>query len=111
MLLRSSVTAIGPKQDRVGVLTGSGEQQFDFVVLAAPFQNVASLLPSDESAKPIKQQLAKFEPSSITGIHLWFDREITPLPHAVLLDRTIQWMFHKSKFHEGREQRRPGQLR
>jgi squalene-associated FAD-dependent desaturase len=103
VLLRSSVTGIGPKQDRVGVLTGSGEQQFDFVVLAAPFQNIASLLPSDESANPIKQQLAKFEPSSITGIHLWFDREITPLPHAVLLDRTIQWMFHKSKFHEDRE--------
>jgi squalene-associated FAD-dependent desaturase len=103
VLLRSSVNAIGPKQDRVGVLTSSGEQQFDFVVLAAPFQNVASLLPSDESAKPIKDQVAKFEPSSITGIHLWFDREITPLPHAVLLDRTIQWMFHKSKFHEDRE--------
>ena len=103
MLLRSSVTAIGPKQERVGVLTSSGEHQFDFVVLAAPFQNVASLLPSDESAELIKQQLANFEPSSITGIHLWYDREITPLPHAVLLDRTIQWMFHKSKFHEGRQ--------
>ncbi len=103
VLLRSSVTAIGPKRDRVGVLTGSGEQQFDFAVLAAPFQNVASLLPSDSSANPIKQQLAHFEPSSITGIHLWFDRQITPLPHAVLLDRTIQWMFHKSKFQEDRE--------
>jgi squalene-associated FAD-dependent desaturase len=103
VLLRSSVTAVGPKKEQVGVLTGSGERQFDFVVLAAPFQNVASLLPSDEAAEPIKQQLAKFEPSSITGIHLWFDREITPLPHAVLLDRTIQWMFHKSKFHESLE--------
>ena len=77
VLLRSSVTAIGPKQDRVGVLTGSGEQQFDFAVLAAPFQNVASLLPADAASEPIKQQLAHFEPSSITGIHLWFDREIT----------------------------------
>ena len=103
VFLRSAVTAIGPKQDRVGILTGSGEQQFDFAVLAAPFQSVASLLPSDERAVPIKQQLAHFEPSSITGLHLWFDREITPLPHAVLLDRTIQWMFHKSKFHEGRD--------
>jgi squalene-associated FAD-dependent desaturase len=103
VLLRSSVSAIGPKQDRVGVLTGSGEQQFHFAVLAAPFQNVASLLPSADSANPIKQQLAHFVPSSITGIHLWFDREITPLPHAVLLDRTIQWMFHKSKFHEDRQ--------
>jgi len=103
VLLRSSVTAIGPKQDRVGVLTGSGEQHFDFAVLASPFQNVASLLPSDDSTNPIKEQLSHFEPSSITGIHLWFDRQITPLPHAVLLDRTIQWMFHKSKFHEDRE--------
>jgi squalene-associated FAD-dependent desaturase len=104
VLLRSSVTAIGPRQDHVGVLVASGELQFDFTVLAAPFQNVASLLPAGHSATPIKQQLTHFEPSSITGIHLWFDREITPLPHAVLLDRTIQWMFHKSKFHEGREE-------
>ena len=103
VLLRSSVTAIGPKQSSVGVLAATGEQQFDYVVLAAPFQTAASLLPSDTVAEPIKQQLAHFESSPITGIHLWFDREITPLPHAVLLDRTIQWMFHKSKFHDQRE--------
>ena len=36
-------------------------------------------------------------PSPITGIHLWFDRQISDLDHAVLLDRTIQWMFHKSR--------------
>ncbi|HXK06026.1 MAG TPA: FAD-dependent oxidoreductase, partial [Verrucomicrobiae bacterium] len=29
------------------------------------------------------------------GVHLWFDREITTLPHATLLDRTMQWMFNK----------------
>jgi len=103
VLLRAAVTAIGPKQNTAGVLSNSGEKQFDFVVLAAPFQSVASLLPADEVAAPIKKQLAHFEASPITGIHLWFDREITALPHAVLLDRTIQWMFHKSKFHEKRE--------
>jgi squalene-associated FAD-dependent desaturase len=103
VLLRSAVTAIGPKQNAAGVLSNSGEQQFDFVVLAAPFQSVASLLPVDDVATSIKKQLAHFEGSPITGIHLWFDREITALPHAVLLDRTIQWMFHKSKFQEKRE--------
>jgi zeta-carotene desaturase len=36
---------------------------------------------------------------AITGIHLWFDRPVTKLPHATLLDRTIQWMFNK---HQGR---------
>lgn len=102
VLLRSAVTAIGPKQSSVGVFCSSGEQQFDFALLAAPFQTAASLLPSDALAEPLKQQLAHFDSSPITGIHLWFDREITPLPHAVLLDRTIQWMFHKSKFHDKR---------
>ena len=28
-------------------------------------------------------------------MHLWFDREVTTLPHATLLDRTMQWMFNK----------------
>jgi zeta-carotene desaturase len=103
VLLRSPVAAIGPKQSSVGVLTSSGEQQFDSVMLGVPFQNVASLLPADPIAEEIKQKLKRFEASPITGIHLWFDREITPLPHAVLLDRTIQWMFHKSKFQHERE--------
>jgi squalene-associated FAD-dependent desaturase len=37
-----------------------------------------------------------FEHSPITGVHLWFDREVTNLPHATLLDRTMQWMFNKN---------------
>ncbi len=36
-----------------------------------------------------------FDYSPITGIHLWFDREVTDLPHGTLLDRTIQWFFCK----------------
>jgi zeta-carotene desaturase len=37
------------------------------------------------------------EHSPITGIHLWFDRPVTALPHATLLGRTLQWMFNKSE--------------
>jgi zeta-carotene desaturase len=47
--------------------------------------------------------LGHFEPSPITGIHLWFDRMVSDLDHAVLLDRTIQWMFHKSRLIQARE--------
>ena len=103
VLLRSAVTAIGPKQGSIGVLSTGGERQFDCVVLAAPFQNAAGLLPADAVGEEIRQKLGRFEASPITGIHLWFDRQISELPHAVLLDRTIQWMFHKSKFQEKRE--------
>jgi squalene-associated FAD-dependent desaturase len=98
VLLRAAVTAINPRQQRVAITSNTSEQEFDFAVLAAPFQNAAALLPADALAGPLKQKLSRFDSSPITGIHLWFDREITPLPHAVLLDRTIQWMFQKSKF-------------
>jgi zeta-carotene desaturase len=37
------------------------------------------------------------EHSPITGVHLWFDREVTALPHATLLGRTMQWMFNKDR--------------
>lgn len=100
VLLRSAVTAVCPRADGVKVQSGGSEQDFDFAVLAVPFQTAASLLPQDPQAVPLKADLEHFEPSPITGIHLWFDREITPLPHAVLLDRTIQWIFHKSKFQQ-----------
>jgi zeta-carotene desaturase len=65
--------------------------------LALPFNTLAQVLPDSSEAQPLRNALAHFESSPITGIHLWFDRQITDLDHAVLLDRTIQWMFHKSR--------------
>ena len=62
----------------------------DFYISAVPFERVEQLLPGLELA------LEKFSHSPITGIHLWFDRAITDLPHAVLLDRTLQWVFRKT---------------
>jgi uncharacterized protein with NAD-binding domain and iron-sulfur cluster len=29
-------------------------------------------------------------------VHLWWDRPVTDLPHAALLDRQVQWMFNKT---------------
>lgn len=100
VLLRAAVESICPQSESVIIRGSAGEQTFDFAVLAAPFQTAGSLLPHDQQAASVKTKLEHFAPSPITGIHLWFDREITPLPHAVLLDRTIQWMFQKSKFQE-----------
>ncbi len=58
-------------------------------VAAVPFERVNALI----SELPL--DLSAFSHAPITGIHLWFDRPITELPHATLLDRTIQWMFNK----------------
>src|SRR5947209_15008799 len=71
------------------VATAAGQINADHYVLAVPFERLASIAPE----LPI--DFAGFEHSPITGIHLWFDRPITDLPHATLLDRTIQWLYNK----------------
>jgi len=72
------------------VLVGGEERTADHYICALPFERVPSIVPE------LDLDLNGFEHSPITGIHLWFDRSITQLPHATLLDRTIQWMFNKS---------------
>src|SRR5262249_11313336 len=89
VLLRTAVTAVRPQPEKVGLTLDSAVQDFDAAVLAAPFQTAAALLPPNGSSQLLKRKLEHFESSPITGIHLWFDREVTPLPHAVLLRRTI----------------------
>jgi len=86
---------------RVRIRTGEAERDFDYLVLALPFDTVERVLPQTDEAAPLREKLSHFETSPITGIHLWFDRQISDLDHAVLLDRTIQWMFHKSRLLSG----------
>jgi zeta-carotene desaturase len=73
------------------VLVGGERLVADHYICALPFERVRAIVPD----LPI--DLTAFQHSPITGIHLWFDRAITDLPHATLLDRTIQWMFNKSE--------------
>ena len=79
-------------------------RDFDFLVLALPFEALDKILPQSAESAPIREKISHFENSPITGIHLWFDRQISDLDHAVLLDRTVQWMFHKSRLQPMRTQ-------
>ena len=72
-----------------GVVAGGDRQSADYYVSALPFERLTAVIPA------LQLNLRGFEHSPITGIHLWFDRSITELPHATLLDRTVQWMFNK----------------
>jgi squalene-associated FAD-dependent desaturase len=89
------------------------EQSFtgDAVVLALAFEGLSKLLPSmprNPEAEQLGINLGHFGHSPITGIHLWFDREITDLEHAILLDATIQWLFHKSRLQPEKRRGAPG---
>ena len=72
---------------------GCGRPQWKPIIYVSclPFERLQPLMPE----LPIDWNA--FEHSPITGIHLWFDRPVTDLPHATLLDRTIQWMFNKNE--------------
>lgn len=73
-----------------GVRAGGRLNVADYYISTLPFERLGQIAPGfDLDTTP-------FTHSPITGIHLWFDRQVTELPHATLLDRTIQWMFNKS---------------
>ena len=99
--LRTGVEGLARGTDgRWVARTASGEYSADAVVVALPFEQTSKLLPGlgDESARrELEEKIARFVPSPFTSILLWYDREISELDHAWLLDTTIEWFFHKSR--------------
>jgi len=95
--LRATIEAARFEPAKASLTSGGHEESFDFAVFAVPYEPLVRILPKTLEADELRQKAAHFESSPITGIHLWFDRQISNLDHAVLLDRTIQWMFHKSR--------------
>jgi zeta-carotene desaturase len=80
---RSTVERI----DANGFLVEGETVTADRYICALPFEKLPAVgLPAPD-----------LQHSPITGVHLWFDREVTTLPHATLLDRTMQWMFNKDR--------------
>jgi len=87
------------------VSTRAGNLVAGHLVLALPFEATAKLLPSMPPAygvETLAKQIDRQEHGPICSVHLWFDREITELEHAVLLDREIHWMYNKSRLQPGR---------
>ncbi|MBZ5680072.1 MAG: hydroxysqualene dehydroxylase HpnE [Acidobacteriia bacterium] len=102
---RSPVSTFQAEPSQVRLQLADREQVFDYLVLALPFDGLDRVLPEAPESTRLREMLSHFESAPITGIHLWFDRHISDLDHAVLLDRTIQWMFHKSRLQPMRVER------
>lgn len=111
--LRTSVDGIHPTEGGWEVSAAGRTFSSNAVILALSFEAMAALLPAlpmNESSTELAQHLSQFEHSPITGIHLWLDREVTDLDHAVLLDTTIQWMFNKSRLQPAHREAGAGYL-
>jgi len=92
--------------NRWSIQTQEGEFVSEQMILALPFEATAKLLPNlpaNAEAGQLAASLKSLEHWPICSVHLWFDREITELDHAVLLDRDIHWMYHKSRWQPLRD--------
>jgi len=86
----TAVTAL--ERDATGAVTGvrCGDTTLpcSAVVLAVAWRQAGRLVPDVVPAAD--ERLAG---SPITAVHLWFDRPVIDLPHAVLVGRVSQWVF------------------
>jgi squalene-associated FAD-dependent desaturase len=101
--LQATVDGLELEGDRINAARlGSGEVVAgDEFIVALPFFRVLSVLPKSLATHPDLSGVSQLEAAPISSVHLWFDRPITDLPHAVLVDRLCQWMFNRTALSGG----------
>lgn len=68
----------------------------DRFILAVPHWRVLDVLPPCLKERPEFRRLDAIETAPITSVHLWFDRPLSDLPHAVFVGRLSQWFFNRT---------------
>ncbi|MFM7108087.1 MAG: hydroxysqualene dehydroxylase HpnE, partial [Planctomycetaceae bacterium] len=90
--VRTGAAATAVERDAAGrvvaVAAGGDRVACDATIVALPWRSAARLVP--DVVPDADEGLAG---SPITAVHLWFDRGVIDLPHAVLVGRTSQWAF------------------
>lgn len=91
---------LGVSAERIGensVTTDAHETIVaDRVVCALPPERAAKSIDTDVRVKDARfDGLERITFSPILGVHLAFDRPVSDLPHAVLVERPTQWVFNK----------------
>lgn len=101
---RLSLVPAGPSPRAVAqvVLRDGTTLAAEEFVLAVPFDRVADLMPDEAlTCEPSFANVRNLSPSPITSVHLWYDRAVLTLPHAVLIDSLGQWVFNRGEVAPG----------
>jgi zeta-carotene desaturase len=102
VILRSPVRGLRFENGalRAAIFDDAREESAEAFVLALPHDRIIDLLPAEiRAANPSLAQIEKIKVSPITGVHLWFDREVTKEPFITLLDTQTQWIFNKTALY------------
>lgn len=81
--------------DRI-ILDDGSSVEADAYVLALPFEQVPTVMSKQLATSD--ERLGRpsgLRHSPILGVHLHFERPVSDLPHMVLLDASVQWVFFK----------------
>jgi hydroxysqualene dehydroxylase len=65
-------------------------------ISAVPWYEAEKIIP----ALFLERKNSPYRSSPIIAIHLWFDRQITDLDFAAVIDTRIQWLFNKSLYSQ-----------
>jgi zeta-carotene desaturase len=103
--LGTSARAIAFDGRRVtGVVTDDTTVDAAAVVSAVPFDRLDKLVSETlRKADGRLRGLDRLGVSPILGVHLWFDQVIMDLPHLILADHGVQWLFNKGPDDIGRQ--------
>jgi squalene-associated FAD-dependent desaturase len=100
--LRSPVRGIKIENNSVAAVSFDNDRQESAAayVFAVPHDTFAELLPPEiVEADAAFRNLDKIKDAPITGVHFWFDREVTSEPFITLLDTNVQWVFNKTALY------------
>ena len=84
---------------QVEAVNGEVIRGSDFI-LAVPHHAVSNLLPEAVREDPVFKRVDQIESAPISSVHLWYDRPLCELPHAVLVGRISQWLFSNWLMHD-----------
>lgn len=95
-IIHSNVKAILPGETHPKiVLDDNTSLEAEKVISAVPFYNLLPLLPAPIRKNYFFSRFENLETSPIFGIHLWFDRPLSPLPFGGFPGSPIHWFFAK----------------
>lgn len=84
-------------QRLAGIETSHGDRiEADAYVSALPIQQLLRADPPElRQVDERFRRLHELQFSPILGVHLWFNSTVMTLPHAILLDSPLQWVFNR----------------
>ncbi len=75
----------------------------DEFVLAVPWHRLGDIVPLSLVDHSTVTAASQLESAPISSVHLWFDRPMIDVPHAVLVGRLSQWIFARPQYAKGGE--------